>query len=313
MRKLSIMILSIFLLISININIYSQSSAGGSKGGQNYTLIINTNPSNASIFINGTQQKGNQFNLPPGKYTIEVKANGYTDFTTTINLTQNMTITATLQPSTFSLNVRASVQGAQIFINNSPRGNTNFTGRFPAGNYTIQVRMPGYQDFNTSVTLNKDTVINATLIPITHTLTIRSNIPGAQVYINKIPQGQTNYTGVFSPGIYSIQVSMPGYQDYTTNVNLTQNTVIDANLLPLMATLNIVVPPNILEPRVPGAINQVKVFIDGRPAGLGTTQLPAGNHQIRITSGGLWTEQMYNFQPGVTYTITLSYGMIIQQ
>lgn len=312
-RSFKILALFTLFVLLLTSGIFSQSAAGGAtRGAASYTLTVNTSPGNASIFINGTQQKGNSFTLPAGQYTVLVKANGFSDYTTTVNLNQNMTISASLQPVTFALNVRSNVQGAQVFVNKAAAGQTNFSGRYPAGNYTIVVTMPGYQEYSTTVNLNRDTTITANLQPVTFSLTVRSNVPGAQVFVNKAAAGRTNFTGAYQPGTYTVQVSAQGYQDFITTVTLNQNIVIDATLNPLLATVNFVVPQNILDPRGQGSINQVNFFVNGQQVKGNSIQLPPGNHQIRISSGGLSVEQNVNLQSGQTYTITPTFGFMVQ-
>lgn len=303
----------VLIMVVCGVSLAAQSTGGGSsRAPANFVLKIVTNPGNAQIFIDGKPVKGTDFTLPAGNHTIVVKAQGFQDFSTTVNLAQNMTITANLQPLGYRLSVQSNVQGADVFINNKPVGKTNFTGTFPPGNYQVRVVMPGFSDFNTTVALKSDTTVNAALKPMMFSLTVQSSIQGAQVFINKNRAGATNFTGQYPPGTYAVQVSMPGFQDFITTINLNQNMVIDANLIPLMAKVQFTVPQNIQDTRIPGSINQIKIYIDGKPANLGLNDIPPGSHVIRITSGGLADEQTVNFQAGQTYNIVLNFGFIVQ-
>jgi uncharacterized membrane protein YvbJ len=382
MKKISAKLLFLFLFVCLIglPSLTAQSTGGGStRTPANFVLKIVANPANAQIFIDGKPVKGTDFTLPAGTHTVEVKAAGFQDFSTTVNLTQNMTVTANLQPLGFKLSVQSPVQGAQVFINNNPVGKTNYLGTYPPGNYQIRVTMPGFEDFNTTVALKGDTTVNAplkaqmfkltvqspvqgaqvfvnnnavgktnfigefapgnyavrvsmpgyqyfkanivlkedmaitaALNPILFTLTVQSPVQGAQVFINKNKAGVTNFSGAYAPGTYSIQVSMPGFQDFITTVNLTQNTVVDAALIPLMAKVVFAVPQNIQDARIPGSINQIKIFVDGKPANLGPNDIPPGSNVIRITSRGVAAEQTVVFQAGQTYNVVLNFGFVIQ-
>lgn len=67
-----------------------------------YDLTINANAAGARVLVNGRDvgAVGRAYRLEPGRYSLTVRAAGYQDYTQSLNLTRNQTVSATLQPLT---------------------------------------------------------------------------------------------------------------------------------------------------------------------------------------------------------------------
>ena len=130
----------------------------------NQTVTANLNPivfnlsvsSNvpARVLLNGDDSGPTTFQrqLSPGSYNITVRAAGYIDFTTTVNMSENRTINAQLQPA--NARARISIPQAQlddtnpgalnmvtVFVDGRPQVGSPF--EIPPGRHTVRVRNGG--------------------------------------------------------------------------------------------------------------------------------------------------------------------------
>ena len=119
-----------------------------------HTLTVNSNVSGARVLINNQDRGATNFNttLTPGTYNVVVRAPGYIDFTQSVNLTANLTVTANLQPATarVTLSLPANILDrtvnnaagqVQVFVDNARVSGTTF--EVPGGRRTIRVASGG--------------------------------------------------------------------------------------------------------------------------------------------------------------------------
>ena len=116
-----------------------------------YSLSVTANVKDAQVFVNNGLVGPAPLNtsLARGTYTIRVSAPGYTDFSTTVNLTGNQTLNAVLQPAaaSISLNIpdylkRQNARGPgggdfRIFADDRPMQDHKF--QLPPGVHTIRI------------------------------------------------------------------------------------------------------------------------------------------------------------------------------
>src|SRR6056297_720524 len=114
------------ILLLITISLFAQSASGGrsrrSAPASTYQLTVNANVSSYQVYIDGQAIKGNRATLKAGVYTVTVRANGYSEWQHSVNLTGNETITANLQPLRYRLSVNSNVSGADVYLNGSKVG-----------------------------------------------------------------------------------------------------------------------------------------------------------------------------------------------
>jgi len=149
------------------------------QSGSAGSLYITSTPSGAAVFMNGDAKGTTPATLTgivPGTYTVLLKKSGYPDYTTSTAIIagQVTTINADLAkgpqaattnapaaaattapvPGEGSLSVSTTPQGAQVFIDGVVRGMTPATiPGLSAGQHTILLKMDGYQEFNTTVSI----------------------------------------------------------------------------------------------------------------------------------------------------------------
>ncbi len=172
MKKSRIMLIVLIALLLLPVTgLFAQR--GGSIGGSapaSFTLRVNVNVDNAAIFINGTRQRGNAFELAPGTYQLRVSAPNYLDYAANIQLNGNRTVSVNLEPSLATLTVRTNVATALIYVNdvlqNSPRM------VLPLGTHVIRIAAPGHQQYIQTINLTQDQRLAIELTPLFGYLTV---------------------------------------------------------------------------------------------------------------------------------------------
>lgn len=116
--------------------------------------------------------------------------------------------------------------GAELFVDDQevPVGQTV---RMEPGPRKIRVEKPGYRTITRDIVINHDnTLFQYALeelfeIPVT----IRSDPPGADVYINRVRQDRpTTYQNFFYPGEYLVRLSKSGYRDSVQQIVIDENS-----------------------------------------------------------------------------------------
>ena len=282
-----------------------------------YPLMIGGNVSGAQVFLD------NAFvgNLPvtvstaPGGHSLRVAAPGYQDFNTTIQMNAaplSMNVSLVPMIVKYSLSITANVGGAQVFLNNAPVGQAPVTLTVDPGTYAVRVSAAGYQDYSTVLAVNGNTSHNALLQSQMLQLTVNANVPGAQLYINNALAGTLPFSSQLMPGTYNLRATAPGYVDASASVSLTRNETVTLNLTGGMARVRIHINPAVLDPADKNALAQVRLFIDGRRVNDFNFQLPAGRHNIRISSGGFSVAADYDLVSGQNYTIEPMLGLSVK-
>jgi len=199
----------------------------------------------------------------------------------------------------WTLTVVVNVPGAVIFVDNQQLpGNQT---RVPGGAHNVQVMADGYLTFNASVMMNGDQTFPVNLQPVPPAqpagfpLSINVNVPDAAVFVDGV---QVQGVPIVAPGPHSVQVAAPGYQDYSTSVNVMRPLTLNVVLNPLdrPSTLTFVIPRPYLDPDMhpDDPRSAVRIFIDGMLVNphseLERIAVQPGRHRIRVASGAFSVE-----------------------
>ena len=138
---------------------------------QQYPVTIRVKAPNASIFIDGNNVTGTIPSVMMGSHTIQVTAPGFQDYSTVINVSAPVTLDVSLQQAGFLLTVNSNVNDATVIVNNQPKGSVPYSEYLPSGTYTVRVSAAGYNDYTTSVVLDRALTLNAPLTQMSSTLT----------------------------------------------------------------------------------------------------------------------------------------------
>ncbi|MBP7554109.1 MAG: PEGA domain-containing protein, partial [Spirochaetes bacterium] len=131
----------------------------------------------------------------------------------------------------YTLSVSSNIAGADVYINDQLYGKTPLNVSLPPATYKVVAKYAGYVDFVSSVNLSSNQNVTANFTPIKYTLSVVSNIRGAEVYINNQLKGKTPLSVSLPQASYEVVVKMARYKDFTANVNLTNNQTLSANLI----------------------------------------------------------------------------------
>jgi formylglycine-generating enzyme required for sulfatase activity len=126
--------------------------------------IVSVTPSPATFYVNG-QEVGlapGQFEVPAGAATsVELRSPGYTPWTQTVTVAAGATervsnVTLAALPATLQLT--ANVQGGEIVVDGAVVGSTilnrSVSVSVPSGNRQVIVRLEGFDEYRSQVTLS---------------------------------------------------------------------------------------------------------------------------------------------------------------
>jgi hypothetical protein len=300
-------------------------TAAGSVFGQGllpkkiWNLTIAVNVPNAVIYVDNVPVQGNTAKVTGGAHNVKVHADGYADFNGPVTVAGHMTFSVRLNPLGFPLTIRVSTPNASVFLDG-----VDVTGTVPPvapGSHSLRVTAPGFQEYNSNISVMAPQAIDVALQPAGFLLSINANVPSATVTINNLAKGGVPYSEYLPPGSYSVRVSAGGYNDYVANVMLDRAVPLNVQLSPafLPSTLTFVLPPSFRDPEARGGDqqSQVRIYIDNRLANAGREmeRIPVapGRHVVRVSSGSFSTQLAeLVVQPGMSYVIELAFDLRVR-
>ncbi len=199
-------------------------------------LYVTSNPTGAEVFVDKIDKGITPLTihgLRAGDHIIKIAKSGYKDYVSTKGVSPNRVINigANLMPkrggtSGGSVLVKASQEGASVYIDDVLKGETPLVLSLDAGSYKVTVKKDGFNDFPVIVKVTGNKIVNimAKLVAVPvkvgkGNINVKSIPLRAQVFVNGELKGITPLTLPSVPvGQYDIKVSMDGYDDYTTTV-----------------------------------------------------------------------------------------------
>lgn len=278
----------------------------------NAQVTFQLNVPGAQIYVNNQLIKGTVATLPLGTHTVRVSFAGFIDFTTTINVTGNMVVPVTMQQANAQVSFQLNPSNAQVFVDNQAiKGNS---ATLTMGNHSVRVTAPGYVDFNTTITVNGNMTLPVTLQAQTFKLSVNANnVKGAQVLLNGSQVGTTPFNTQLGVGTYTVTIQAPGFAAYTESFTVGPDKTIAVNLQQSLASLTIQLPAaNINTDMKGGHWSQIIVWVDGVQQKGNVIQLTPGKHLIKITSGGMMVEMLFEFEAGKSYVFEPFMGLNIK-
>ncbi len=257
------------------------------------TLQINSTPSGASVYLNGTAT-GDLTNVtlsdkPVGVYNVTVELDGYDSASQLVTLAKDETedVSFTLVEQLGTLQINSTPSGAIVYLNGTATGDlTNVTlSSKPVGVYNVTVELDGYDSFSQIVTLSKDETedVSFTLVKQVGTLQINSTPSGAIVYLNGSATGDlTNVTLSDKPvGVYNVTVELDGYDSSSRIVTLTKDATEDVSftLVQQLGTLQINSTPS-------GAIVYLNGTATGDLTNVTLADKPVGVYNVTVELAG---------------------------
>lgn len=200
---------------------------------QNYNLQINANVAGAEVIINNVSAGRVPFSasLAPGSYTLVVRAPGYLDYVENLVISGNRTVNAVLQGMMVPLVLNNLRPGAEIFLNGARIGVANsatFTAQVAPGTYTVTIRLGGFLDFTTQVTVGSSAPQTIAPVfqpqPASYSFNIPANIqnpdmkgnPWSQIRLYVDGVAQKDFRGQVAPGRHTIRLVSGAFAFETT-------------------------------------------------------------------------------------------------
>ncbi len=261
------------------------------------TVSINSEPSNAMVFIDGKKAGSTPetiADLTPGIHLVEVKQDGYETWSESVEVKDDKeyTLKAILLEITGSINISSNPSNAIIRIDNMETGNTpSIITNLSTGKHLLEVEMNGYELWSDSINTEpgKEITITAELQTKTGSVVIKSEPTNAMVLIDGEKAGSTPETLTnIKPGKHLVEIKMDGYIDWNESINIEpgMESDITAELQIKACTVSINSEPS-----------NAMVLIDGERAGSTPeilTDIKPGKHivEVRIDEYETWSKNI---------------------
>jgi hypothetical protein len=212
-----------------------------SRQKQNLSMVqVTSNARNAKVYFNDEYKGDTPLSLKVGygTYRVRVEARGHDDFeeSYTIN-TSNFKIDADFdrreRDRGTQVQILSNVKNADVYLDDKLVGNVPLTIKIDFGKHDLLVSQEGFEDYTDTIDVKgRDMTIQANLSRASRvSLSVISNIDGADVFLNDRKIGKTPLTIQQSTGRYRLRVALPGFDDFTTDVRLQkENTTVEAIL-----------------------------------------------------------------------------------
>jgi len=209
------------------------------------TLALQSNPSGADVFVNGSFAGTTplNFTVSPGRHDIRFELRGFDSFSTStsVGAGQTQTVTANLQSQVRAGTVTfTSVpSGADVYVDGRFVGTTP-TGaiRFEQGSYTARFEAIGFQStsINFQAVAGRDLTVDARLNANRASVVVQANVGGALVFLDgrqvgTIPNGTGRLVlNDVATGNHELVVIAPGYATYVTTFTAQAGREVQLNV-----------------------------------------------------------------------------------
>ncbi|MBI1750960.1 MAG: PEGA domain-containing protein [Acidobacteria bacterium] len=204
-----------------------------------------TDVNGATAILTGPDGRGDEGRTPwrfedlaPGRYTLEVKKEGYRTERRILQVGQGRIkpVQITLQQAMARLEVTSRPAGAEIIVNGKRQGQqTPATLSLPAGSYKIAVQKPGYVPYETSVRLEMDDFKKMPVeLPEARRgpgfVDVRTVPPGADILIDGANTGQKTPARIELPaGQYAITIFLRPYPAVRETITVQPGQTLQIN------------------------------------------------------------------------------------
>jgi hypothetical protein len=307
--------------------------AAAQIGGDQGYFSISSTPSGASVTFDGSSEGTTPvtvavYTSANPHHTVSLSLSGYQPWSQTINenpgagetipIHADLIFIPVTEPTTLVgagkgyYAISSVPSGASVYFDNTYRGTTPLTIEVSSTGtpgHNIRVTLPGYQEWDASYPgnpANGQTIqVNAYLTPVTQygSISVDSNPDRATAILDGGSSQLTpcTFTNVL-PGTHTIQVSLSGYQPYSTTATISagKSTYVFASLSPVSPTTGTIYATSLPQ----GA----SVYVDGiyyGPAPQLASGLSPGFHEVRLVLAGFqdWSGQVQVFA-GQTTTVS---------
>ena len=201
-------------------------------------MEINTDPSGASIFINGQRVGTTPYENPQqasGKYDLMLTKDLYHDYKESFTISDgyNKIISTQLKEAFGKMKISSDPSGAKVFIEGIEVGVTPYENlQQPSGTLNIRLKKDLYSDTREQVVVS-DGQLTEKFIPLSRNFgSLKVKASEADIYIDNIKVGSGSYTANLAPGQYKVKASRYLYNDDEREVFIILGQTEDINLTP---------------------------------------------------------------------------------
>ena len=202
-------------------------------------VIFHVTPANATVTVDGVPHladaDGNVSQLLGyGSHEYRVELPGYKTDAGTVQVgSEKITKEITLVSSKATITLTCAMNEAEIWVNGLKYGDGTWTGEMAAGMYMVEAKRTGYQTRNMAITVQEDEVRSFTVpepIQIFGHIQIQSTPLDATIFLDGVEVGTTPHLQSQVPGgFHKVSVTKDGYDDFVTDVEITDGKVIEVN------------------------------------------------------------------------------------
>ncbi|MFA5614467.1 MAG: PEGA domain-containing protein, partial [Methanoculleus sp.] len=247
------------------------------------SLTVTSTPEGAAIFIDGADTgevtTATIDGIGVGTHTVTLKLAGYADAVAEVTIAENETATLHLDliEAPGSIAVTSTPTGAAIFLDGVDTGKTTnaLLENVPAGDHVVTVKLDGYADASTTVTVVDDRTVVAsfTLTEPAGSIVVTSAPDGARIFLDGTDTGEVTDTHLENVpvGTHTVRVELDGYLEAEETVTVTSGATasvhftLDASAITLQPGWNFVSTPK----RLADGQNTIAIFdgvdTNGRP------------------------------------------------
>jgi hypothetical protein len=174
-------------------------------------------------------------NLPPARYSLEVKKDGYRPVQTALEVTGEVSDQKiTLESLAKGLLVTSEPPGAEAFINGAKQsGQTPVTMPLAPGHYNLVLRLQGFEAYSEQVQVkdNAQTQVAAKLNERSASRVawaeVETDPKGADIWVDGTPTGKSTPSRIELPtGIHTVLLKLEGFQPIKRTVQLSEGGTI---------------------------------------------------------------------------------------
>jgi len=203
-------------------------------------LTIQIDPSPDRVSIKGGLLKmrfGSYYLLRPGDYVLQALKQGYHaaqhPFEVTNEKSQTLFITMEKLPGRLTLTAydkeqpSLTIEGATVFIDGRETGVTPLSAvEVQAGTKQLIIKAEHYQELKTPLEIEGMDILqtfNVALIPGWAEIRVETLPPGAHVFVDDTPRGESPLSLKLSVGTHQLKVSADGYKTWKKQLVLQRN------------------------------------------------------------------------------------------
>ena len=257
--------------------------------------------------------------ITSGDHNVSISKDGYTTYTTSINVSdnvngQNFTLTATISTYNVGGTVKDSagnmISGALVYIGDqytySASDGSFSVSNVTSGEHAVSAKRDGYQDVTGKITVTGNiSNIKITMKPNTYYYTVSgtvrdnngNSLSQALVYIGD-KYAYTNSSGSYTvkdvtSGDHNVSISKDGYTTYTTSVNVSDN--VNGQNFTLTATISTYNVSGIVKDSAGNMISGALVYIGDQytysaaDGSFSVSNVTSGEHAVNATREGYQT------------------------